>query len=432
MGRYVARGRLLVISTLLLALVIRPATTRLHTQPTLAAFSPDVQAALQRIVEHHLTGTNTPGAVVGVWIPGRGSWVHAQGTGDLAMGAPIRVADTVRIASITKTFVATVTLQLVDEGQLRLDDRLEQYVAGVPNGDRITIHQVLGMTAGIFSYTEDPTFLAQYAANPLMPFSPQEVLVIVRRHPPDFPPGERLHYSDTNYILLGLLIEQLTGQRVGEAIEQRILQPLRLTGTSFPTTPEMPEPYAHGYNTEPSGGTLQDLTWTNPNVAWTAGAMLSTLDDLRIWARALATGALLSPTIQRERLEMTAIPGAEGFDAGYGLGFFSIAGFIGHNGGIPGYSSIAVHLPEVNATLVALVNKSGLEGGAADAILWDMARLLFPDRLPPPAANTTVKNPAPPTMLAAQGGDRSHPAGGHGRAGPRRLVRPRVVLFEIA
>jgi D-alanyl-D-alanine carboxypeptidase len=218
-----------------------------------------------------------------------------------------------------------------------------------------------------------------------MPFTPRDVLAIVQRHPPDFAPGERFHYSDTNYILLGLIVEQLTGQKVGEAIEQRILQPLRLANTSFPSTPEMPEPYAHGYDAPPGGGALRDLSRTNPDVAWTAGAMISTLDDLRLWARALATGALLSPAMQRERLETTAIPIADGITAGYGLGLFSIAGFVGHNGGIPGYSSIAVHLPEANATLVGLVNKSGLEGGEADAIMWDIAKLLFPERFPPQA-----------------------------------------------
>jgi D-alanyl-D-alanine carboxypeptidase len=110
--------------------------------------------------------------------------------------------------------------------------------------------------------------------------------------------------------------------------------------------------------------------------------MLSTLDDLRLWARALATGALLSPALQAERLRTTPIPGAEALRAGYGLGVLSLAGFIGHNGGVPGYSSIAMHLPEANATVVVLVNQSGLEGGPADAIAWDAVRLLFPGRVP--------------------------------------------------
>jgi D-alanyl-D-alanine carboxypeptidase len=183
-----------------IALVLQPATTGSQSQPPFPPpFPLETQAALQQIVEQRLTEAGSPGAAVGVWIPGRGTWVHAQGTGDLATGAPIRVADRFRIGSITKTFAATVLLQLVDEGRLQLDDHLEPYVSGVPNGDRITIRQVLGMTAGIFSYTADATFEAEYDADPLMPFSLQDLLVIVRRHPPDFPPGEGIHYSDTNY-----------------------------------------------------------------------------------------------------------------------------------------------------------------------------------------------------------------------------------------
>jgi D-alanyl-D-alanine carboxypeptidase len=385
-----------VLSTLVIALAIQPATTWSQTQPPFPPpFPPETQAALQQIVEQQLAEAGTPGVLVGVWIPGRGTWVHAQGTGDVATGAPIRVSDTVRVGSIAKTFTATVLLQLVDEGRLRLDDRLEQYVPGVPNSDRITIRQVLGMTAGIFSYTADATFQAEYEANPLMPFSLEELLVILRRHPPAFPPGESVQYSDTNYYLLGLIVEQLTGQRVGEAIDQRILQPLRLTGTSYPTTPDMPEPYAHGYNAEP-GGALRDVTRSNPAVAEAAGAMLSTLDDLRLWTEALVGGVLLSPTTQRERLQWSPFPGGEAFDYRYGLGIMAYDGLIGHSGGIVGYESLAFHLPEANATLVVLGNKSGLFGGGAAApIFFDIAGLLFPERFPQPAATARGESAAP-------------------------------------
>ncbi len=430
MGRYGAPGRLLVMGSLVIALVIQPATTWSQSQPPFpSSFPPETQAALQQIVEQQLTEAGTPGAAVGVWIPGRGTWVHAQGTGDLATGAPIRVADQFRIGSITKTFAATVLLQLVDEGRLQLDDRLEQYVPGVPNGDRITIRQVLGMTAGIFSYTADATFEAEYDADPLMPFSLQDLLAIVRRNPPDFPPGESVQYSDTNYYLLGLIIEQLTGQHVGEAIDQRIVQPLRLTSTSYPTTPDMPEPYAHGYNAEP-GGTLRDVTRSNPAVAGAAGAMISTLDDLRLWTEALARGALLSPTMQRERLQWSAFPGGEAVNSRYGLGIAAVDNFLGHSGGIAGYESMALHLPEANATIVVLANKSGLfGGGAAQPIFLEIANLLFPGRLPPLAATARAERPAPPALLAARGisADSSTPvAAGSTSSARARVARRRL------
>ena len=312
-------------------------------------------------MDAHRTAAGAPGAVVGVWVPGHGTWVRAQGVGDVGTGAPITTADTVRIASITKTFTATVVLQLVDEGKLRLDDVLEPHVPGLPNGARITVRQLLGMTSGVFNILEDPAFLAAYEADPLLPFTPQEAIAIARTHPAAFAPGERFHYSETNYLLLGLIVERLTGRSAGEAIEQRIVR----------------------YSPGPNGGPLRDLTRTNPGVSWTAGAMVSNLDDLRVWVKALATGALLSPSTQQERLRMTAIPGGEPVDARYGLGIFSLVGFLGHNGAIAGYSTVAVYLPEEDATIVVLVNTSTLEGGATDAILFDVAGLLFPNRFPP-------------------------------------------------
>jgi D-alanyl-D-alanine carboxypeptidase len=258
------------------------------------------------------------------------------------------------------------------------------------------------MTAGIFSYTADAAFQAAYDADPLMPFSLEDLLAILRRNPPAFPPGESAQYSDTNYYLLGLIVDQLTGQRVGAAIDQRIVQPLRLTGTSYPTTPDMPEPYAHGYNAEPSG-TLRDVTRSNPGVAGAAGAMLSTLDDLRLWTEALTHGALLSPTMQRERLHWSAFPGGEALDYRYGLGIMAYDGFIGHSGGIAGYESMAFHLPEANATIVVLANKSGLfGGGAAVPIFFDIVNLLFPGRFPQLAATARIERPAPAVRLAVR------------------------------
>jgi len=141
----------------------------------------------------------------------------------------------------------------------------------------------------------------------------------------------------------------------------------------------MPEPFSHGYSPLPGAGRT-DVTLASPAVTWTAGAMVSNLRDLHVWTKALATGALLSPAMQAERLQWTAIPGGEPLDARYGLGILSLAGFLGHNGGIPGYSSIAMYLPEADATIVVLVNQSTLEGGPADFLFYQIGALLFPER----------------------------------------------------
>lgn len=354
-------------------------------------FPAEIQLALTNIVATSLAQTATPAALVGIWYPGKGTWLHAAGIGDLTTALPIHVDDHWRIASNTKTFTATVVLQLVDEGKLSVDDKLEQFVPGIPNGREITLRQVLGMRAGIFDYVADKTFAANYDRDPLLPFTPDQGIEIIKRHPPDFAPGATMHYSNSNYLLLGMIIEQVTGQSVGDAITKRIIQPLGLSQTSYPTTPEMPAPYAHGYEAVAVGDRLRDVTRSNPAVPGAAGAMISTLADLRIWVKALADGALLSPAVQRERLTWSRIPGAA-LDLRYGLGILDVNGLIGHNGGIAGYSSWMVHAPEENATVIMVTTRASEEGGSADPIFIEIVRLLFPHRFPPSPA-TPVATP---------------------------------------
>lgn len=355
-------------------------------------FPADIQLQLAAIVETSLAATDTPGALVGVWYPGRGVWTSAMGISNLETAAPITLDDHVRIASITKTFVATVILQLAEEGLLSLDDHLEQYVTGIPNGAEITLRQVLNMTAGIYNFVFDPLIAEDYVGDPLLPFTPEQAVDIVRRHGmADFAPGDQARYSDTNYILLGMIVEQVTGRTVAEEITDRIIIPLGLSRTSFADTAEMPEPFAHGYAAGKPGDPLRDVTRSNPAIPWAAGAMISTVGDLRIWAEALATGTLLSPELQAERLDFQMFPTGP-VSVGYGLGMLSFNGFIGHNGGILGYSSWMVYEPDTGATIVVVTNRASTEGGTADPIFLGIVRLLFPDRFPAaatPEATTT-------------------------------------------
>src|SRR5438105_2877797 len=163
-----------------------------HAQ-TSPAFPPQTEAMLQQILDKHLAKNGAPGASVGVWIPNRGTWVRAQGLADLETGAALEQSDRVRIGSITKTFVATLILQLADARMLSLDDPLESYVPGVRNGERIRVRHLLAMTSGVANVLEDPDFLQAYASDLLMPFSPRAALDIVESHPADFLPGEGFH-----------------------------------------------------------------------------------------------------------------------------------------------------------------------------------------------------------------------------------------------
>ena len=345
------------------------------------AFPEETQLALTDIVLSTLAATYTPGAIVGVWHPEQGVWSLAAGIGDMETAAPMRLDDHFRIASITKTFVATVVLQLVDEGEISLDDHLEQFIDGIPNGDQITIRQLLNMTGGIYNFVYDPVISVDYAADPLLAFTPDQAIEIVRTHgQADFAPGERSSYSDTNYILLGKIIEQVTGRTVTDEITERTLQPLGMTQTSFATTPDMPAPYAHGYAAEAPGDALRDVTRSNPDVPWAAGAMISTLDDLKIWVDALVSGSLLSPEMQAERLQIETWF-AEPLNLGYGLGLMEIGGLLGHNGGILGYSSWMLQDPETGTTIIMVDNIGTTEGDKASGIIFGkIADVLFPGR----------------------------------------------------
>jgi len=378
MGTILAGAQRLLIFLLLIPLVICMTSCGGESLPS---FDEDLQLQMQQIVEQVMAQDNIPGTIVGVWVPERGEWVTAVGQADIETGRQISTDDKVRIASNTKTFVATLILQLVDEGKLGLDDPLEKDISGVPNAEQITIRQLLNMTAGIFSFTEDETFSEEFTADPLMEITPQEELDIALSYPPDFPPGEGWHYSDTNYEILGMIAEEVTGNPIEEEVQRRVIEPLGLTSTSFPTLPDMPEGSARGYVLG-DDGQLMDYTRVNPAVPWAGGAMISDLEDLKVWAKALATGELLSEEMHQQQLRWVDIPGAERVDGKYGLGIMSLAGFQGHNGAIFGYNSVVLYLPEADATIVVLANKSTNFSEESMEIFLDIEKLLFPESFP--------------------------------------------------
>ena len=354
------------------------------------AMSPEQQLAIMNLTLNTLAAGAIPGALVGVWSPGHGETLIAAGISDLATAAPVTLDQHVRIASNTKTFVGTLILQLVDDGSLSLDDRLEGFITGIPNGAEITIRQLLNMTAGIWDFVEAPIVAVDYAANPLLPFTPKDAVNLVREHgEANFAPGTELRYCNTNYILLGLIAEQVAGAPIASLIETNILTPLGLSTTSFPSTPDLPAPFMSGYDTALDGTGVRDVTRSNPDLPWASGAMISTLLDMKAWGEELAAGTLLSPATQAERLTFNTIVSGR-VTLGYGLGILSANGLLGHNGGIAGYSSWILHDPASGTTIIVVVNRATIVGGSADPIAFGIAGLLFPDRFPAPAATPTA------------------------------------------
>ncbi|KJK53361.1 serine hydrolase domain-containing protein [Streptomyces sp. NRRL F-4428] len=332
--------------------------------------TPAVARQLDAAVRQVMSEAQVPGVIVGLWAPGKGSYVKAFGVADKATGAPMRTDFNTRIGSQTKTFTVTALLQLVDQGKAGLDDPIGDYVSGVPNGDRITLRELAGMRSGLFNYSEDPDFDKALTSDPDRRFTPQDLLAYSFKHPVQFAPNAQFQYSNTNLVLLGLVIEKITGRPLAEVINQDVVRPAGLNRTFFPTGAEFPQPHAQGYTDQTATGKVEVATDWDPSWAWAAGAMISDLQNLRSWARTLATGTLLTPATQAQRLKTTSvgIPGA-----GYGLGLFDVQGWIGHNGSLPGYESLGVYLPQAQATMVVILNTDILHDGQEPSTLFGEA-----------------------------------------------------------
>ncbi|MEE1783164.1 serine hydrolase [Streptomyces sp. SP17BM10] len=331
-----------------------------------STLSPELTSQLDRTIEEVRQQAGIPGVVVGLWMPGKGSYVRATGVADKVTGAPMALDSRVRIGSETKTFTVTALLELVDQGRVGLDDRISEYVEGVPCGDRISLRQLAEMRSGLFPYTSDPGFIHDLESDPTRSFTPREVLAYGYRHDNTFGPGERFQYSNTNLVLLGLVVEKVTGRPLAEVIREGVVRPSRLRHTFLPAGAEFPQPHPRGYTDQtPTGETVDSTDW-NPSWAWAAGAMISDLHDLRRWAEVVATGRLLSPETQAQRL-MTLPTGFPG--TGYGLGIFETNGWIGHNGSIPGYETVTVYLPTQKATLVIMINTDSGTGNQEPSTL---------------------------------------------------------------
>nr|WSX53020.1 beta-lactamase family protein [Streptomyces sp. NBC_00974] len=344
--------------------------------------TPAVAARLDAAVRQVMRETRVPGVTVGLWAPGKGSYVKSFGVADKATGAAMEPGLNMRIGSETKTFTVTALLQLVDQGKIGLDDPIGTYVTGVPNGDRITLRELAGMRSGLFNYSLDPDFIKKLQADPQQSFTPQQLLDYSFKNPVQFQPGAKFDYSNTNLILLGLVVEKITGRPLNDVIRKDVLEPAGLHHTLFPTSPEIPDPHAQGYTNQTASGKTVDSTDWNPSWAWAAGEMISDLQDLRSWAHTLATGTLLKPATQAERLKTTPmnLPGD-----GYGLGIFNVQGWIGHNGSIPGYEVLPVYLPEAQATMVILLNTDSQTDDQEPSTLLGQAvtEIVTPDHVYP-------------------------------------------------
>jgi D-alanyl-D-alanine carboxypeptidase len=339
-----------------------------------------VAKRLDAAINDTMKAVDVPGVMVGLWGPD-GQYVRAFGVADKATGAPMKSDFYHRIGSVTKTFTVTGVLQLVDQGKIKLDDPIAKYVDGVPKGDQITLRELARMQSGLHNYSATADFQKALYGNPMRPFTPRELLDFAFAEPNDFEPGKGFEYCNTNTILLGMTVEKISGQTLPEFVRDHILTPLKLSHTSFPTDNAFPEPHAQGYTLDAVTKDVTSTDW-NPTWGWAAGAMISTLDDMHTWADALATGGLLTPETQRERLDTVNAAPLPPQD-GYGLGIFDLAGWVGHNGSLPGYQTVVVHLAEKQMTLVIASNTDIPAGGGepSTALANAITKIVSPDHV---------------------------------------------------
>jgi D-alanyl-D-alanine carboxypeptidase len=291
---------------------------------------------------------------------------------DLSTGRAMRPDAHFRAGSATKSFVATVVLQLVAEGKVALTDTAEHWLPGiVPYGNAITVHQLLNHTAGVpngWEIMDRARFDGPQGR--FRRWDPHELVAAVADRPLAFRPGAAWSYSNVGYFLLGLLVEAATAGGLGEAIDGRIVEPLGLEGTSFPADEiDIPPPRSSGYSLprEQDGdvtqGPLVDMTLQDPSYAWSAGALVSDLADLTPFFGALLGGELLPPAVLAEMLAMVDVPAGSIpyplFDW-YGLGIMELttpAGpLVGHAGGIPGFLNVVLVTLDGRRQLGAMIN----------------------------------------------------------------------------
>ena len=373
-----ADASLLVGVALLIAACSRPGSTAGSS-----ALKPIDQAALQSTVDTTAKELLIPGVVVLLRTP-QGEFTVAYGTTLLGATIPPRADAHFRIASNTKTMTAAVIVLLAQESKLSLDDPVSKYVSGVPNGDKITIAELLEMRSGLYNYTYAPKVSASLDRDPTKVWSPAELLAIAFAHPPNFPPGTAFEYSNTNYALLGLIIEKVDGKPLAQAMQDRLFGPLGLQNTMLPANSvnTIPDPYSHGYlygsssvalvgspayshevKAAARAGTLlpKDYTDVNHSFATAAGGAISTAKDIATWIQALVAGRVLNAAYERRWLDSLQPEDPnkpDGQRYGYGISQLRWGPntIYFHGGETVGYNSFIGYDPNNQMTLVVWTN----------------------------------------------------------------------------
>ncbi|MDD4604138.1 MAG: serine hydrolase [Bacteroidales bacterium] len=303
-----------------------------------------------------IKNTPIPGLVALVVDHKRGiNWLYAAGVSNKETKAPMNVNHTFRIASCTKTFTLTVLLQLVDERKVSLDDKLSKYYPEYPASDSITVLMLSNMTSGISDYFDDDRWQNSMKTTPLRVWAPQELVNMSFSHPLNFRPGTGYRYSNVNTIIIGMIIEKVTGNSLETEISNRIIKPLQLVNSGFITNgTTLPGTHGRGYDfgdLDLTGDLTESFDLSN---CWAAGSVYTTPRELQLFVERMVNGGFLSDSLQYRRLnndfhEISPIQS-------YGIGIYKLASFYGHNGIIWGYLTSMYYSPEKDCTVIIYYN----------------------------------------------------------------------------
>ncbi|MFI9201834.1 serine hydrolase domain-containing protein [Streptomyces sp. NPDC053048] len=308
------RRTVVALAALAIGLTVQPATAAPAPAPPMA----DLDARTLQSALDKLTAAGAPAALAEVRVGDR-TWSGASGVRDTRTKRPARPGDRYRIASVTKSMVAAVVMQLVDEGRLKLDDPVSRHLPGLlPYTEQITLRQLLNHTSGVPNYFDQlypgtgDKELEELERNRFRYFPPRELIKMAAAKPLVSRPGAEFHYSNTNYLILGQVVEKVTGRSLSAVLEQRVFRPAGMKDTSYPTAnPRITGPHLNGYH-QVGSRPLRDLTVYTPSVWGAAAGVVSTNADLNRFYRALSDGTLLPSARWAEMREFTVAPYALG------------------------------------------------------------------------------------------------------------------------
>jgi CubicO group peptidase (beta-lactamase class C family) len=403
-----------VLVTTILALsacTFGPPTDDTSTSPSASSNAPGTDAVADEIRDTITERMDDWGlrAVI-VQATRDGQPIISEAFGESMTGVPATTDMHFRNGAVAISYVATALLLLVEEGTVTLDDTLSEWLPDVPNADRVTLGQLAQMTSGYADYLWDAELIAQLEANPFRQWTPEELAAYGTSRPLVYEPGTNWNYSHTNYVLLGLALERITGQPMEQLLEDRVLDPLGLDNTADPGTAEMPDPALHAFTAErraylgvPADTRfLEESTFWNPSWTITRGAVQYTnIDDLIRTAQGIGTGELLSPEMHQLQLNLdtraiatpvdgcpACFPHSEIYT--YGIGVVMMGDWILQNPMFSGTAAVEAYLPEEDVALAVVVtfdesafDDDGVYTNRATDLFRELAGVVSPGSAPP-------------------------------------------------